>query len=123
MNRAPGELPMPDLTPPGAAHAARFARGIRREIIMQQEMRAILAFKRVDDLLVLAGAQGRDHDRLRLAAGEERRAMRAWQHADLDRDRPDRLGVAPIDTRLAVENGATHDVFLELLEAFAGERA
>ena len=79
-------------------------------------MRAVLALERVDDLLVLAGAERGDHERLGLAAGEERRAMRARQHADLAGDRPHGLGVAPVDARLAVEDAAAHDVLLELLE-------
>ena len=61
-------------------------------------------------------------ERLRLAAGEERRAVRARQHADFDRDRADGLGVAAVDARLAFEDGAAHDVLLELLEQLAGER-
>jgi hypothetical protein len=38
----------------------------------------------IDDLLVATGAQGGDHQRLRLAAGEQRRAVGARQHADAD---------------------------------------
>jgi hypothetical protein len=39
---------------------------------------------RLDPLLVLLRAQRRDTQRLRLAAREQRRAVRARQHADLD---------------------------------------
>ena len=46
-------------------------------------MLAVLAFQRVDDLLVLAGAERGDHQSLGLAAGEQRRAVGARQHADL----------------------------------------
>ena len=39
----------------------------------------------VDALLVVGGAEGDGHERLRLAAGEERRAVHARKHAGLDR--------------------------------------
>ena len=74
---------MADLAPAGRAHAARFAGRIGREVVVQHEMLAVLAFERVDDLLVLAGAERGDDERLGLAAGEQRRAVRARQHADL----------------------------------------
>ncbi len=64
---------------------------------MKHEIFPILAFERVDDLLVLAGAERRHRECLRLAAGEQRRAMRARQDADLGRDRPHRAGVAAVD--------------------------
>src|SRR5882672_11050654 len=97
MDGAPGELAMADFTPARRAHAARLARGIGREIIMQQEMLAELALERVDDLLVLAGAE-RGHDEgLRLAPGEDRRAMGARQHAHFAVDLAYGLGVAAVD--------------------------
>ena len=46
---------------------------------------AVLALERVDDLRVAAGAERRDHQRLRLAAREQRRAVGTRQHADLRR--------------------------------------
>ena len=90
---------------------------------MQHEVFAILAFKRVDDLLVLAGAQGGDDDRLRLAAGEQGRAMRPRQQADLAIDRPHRFGVAPVDALLAAQDRAAHDLLLEVLEQFQRQGA
>ena len=50
------------------------------------------------------------HQRLGLAAGEQRRAVGARQHADLGDDRPDRLGVAAVDALAGVEDGAAEDV-------------
>ena len=38
-------------------------------------------------------------------------------------DRPHGLGVAAVDARLAFDDGAAHDLLLELLEELAGERA
>ena len=55
---------------------------IGREIVVQHEVLLVGTFERVDELFVFARAQ-RCHDkRLRLAAGEQRGAMRARQHAD-----------------------------------------
>ena len=61
------------------------------------------------------------HERLRLAAGEQRRAVGARQHADLADDRAHGLGVAAVDALLVVEDGAAHDVLLEVLEELADE--
>jgi hypothetical protein len=49
---------------------------------MQHEGFAILARQCIDDLLVLAGAERGDDDCLGFAAGEQRRAVGAWQEAD-----------------------------------------
>ena len=76
---------------------------------MQHEVLAVFAFQRVDDLLVLAGAEGGDHQRLGFAAGEQRRAVGAGQHADFDFDRTHGLGVAAVDAHAGVENVAAHD--------------
>jgi hypothetical protein len=54
---------------------------------VQHEGFAILALERVDDLLVLAGAERGDDQRLGLAAGEQRGAVGARQDADLGDDR------------------------------------
>src|SRR6185437_6135264 len=73
--------------------------------------------------LILAGAERRHHDRLRLAAGEQRGAVRARQNAHLADDGTDGLGVAPVDARLALEDGAAHDVLLDLLERLGRDLA
>ncbi len=81
---------------------------------MEHEAVAVLALQRVDDLLVALGAQGGHHQRLRLTAREQRRAVRARQHRRADLDRAHRAGVATVDTRLAVQNLAAHDLRFEL---------
>ena len=111
---------MADLAPAGAAHTASLANGVGREVVVQHEVLAALALERVDHLLVLPGAERGDAQRLRLAAGEQRRAMRARQHADLGDDRAHRLGVAAIDAQPGVEDGVADDVGLDLLEQRLG---
>ena len=116
MDRAPGELAVADFAPLGAAHAAGFADRIGREVIVQQEGFLVAALQGVDPLLVLAGAQ-RGHDqRLGLAAGEQRRAVRARQHADFGDDRAHGGEVAAVDALAGVEHVPAHDLGFELLE-------
>ena len=116
---APGELAVADFAPAGRAHAARLADRIGREVVVEQEALLVGAFERVDVLLVLAGAERGDDQRLRLAAGEQRRAVRARQDADLRQDRPHRLHVAPVDADAVVENVPAHDLGLQIVEGFA----
>ena len=79
---------------------------------MEQEALLIGSLERIDELLILAGAERRHHQRLRLAAGEQRRAMRARQHADFRRNRPHGLHVAAVDANAVVQNIPAHDLGL-----------
>src|ERR1700740_332336 len=107
---------MPDLAPPRRAQPSNFARGVRREVIMEHEIFAIFPFKGVDDLLILAGPERRHRERLRLASGEQCRAMRATQDADLAGDRSNGASVAAIDPRSLPQNGAADDLLFNILE-------
>ena len=60
-------------------------------------------------------------DRLRLAAGEQRRAVGARQEADDRLDRADGLGVAAVDAAAVLEDRAADDVGLEALDELAGD--
>ena len=82
MDRAPGELAVADFAAAGRAHAAGFTDRVGREVVVQHEVLLVGAFERVDELLVFAGAERGDDERLRFAAGEQRRAVRARQNAD-----------------------------------------
>ena len=121
MDRAPGELAVADLAAAGRAHAAGFADRIVREVVVQQERLFVGALQRVDELLVFGGAERRDHQSLGLAAGEQRRAVGARQHADFRHDLADGLDVAAVDALAGVENVPAHDLGFELLE-HAGNR-
>ena len=115
-DRAPGELAVADLAPAGRAHAAGLADRIGREVVVEQEALLVGAVERVDVLLVLAGAERRHHQRLRLAAGEQGRAVGARQHADLRQDRPDGRQVAAVDAAAVVEDVPAHDLGLGVVE-------
>ena len=83
---------------------------------MQQEAFLVGALQGVDELLVLAGAERGDHQRLGLAAGEQRRAVGARQHADFGDDRADGLEIAAVDALAGVEDVPAHDLGFEFLE-------
>ena len=74
------------------------------------------ALEAVDVLLVLAGAERGDDQRLRLAAGEQRRAVGARQDVHFRQDRTHRLQIAAIDALAGPHDVAADDVDLELLE-------
>src|SRR5437764_4033865 len=114
---------MTDLAPARRAHSASLASRIGWEVVMQHEVFAVLAFKRINNLLVLARAERRDDQRLRLATGEQRRAMRPRQQADLAIDGPDRSGVAPVDPLVAAQDRTAHDLLFEILEQLEREGA
>ncbi len=81
---------------------------------MEHEAVGVLAHQGVDALLVARGAQRGHHQRLRLAAREQRGAVRARQHAGANRDRPHGARVAPVDARLAGENLVADDLGFQL---------
>ena len=80
---APGQFTVADFTASRRPHATGFTHGIGREVVVQHEMRFHGAFEQVDELLVFPGSQRRHDKTLGLAAGKQRRAMRAGQDADL----------------------------------------
>ena len=65
------------------------------------------------------GAEGDGHQRLGLPAGEERRAVRPRQHAGLDGDRPDGVGVPAVHPLALVEHLRPHDAVLDFLDLVA----
>ena len=81
---------------------------------MEHERLAAFAFERVDDLRVAAGAERGGHQRLGLAAREQRRTVGTRQHAHLHGDRTNRRRIAAVDARLAVQDALANDVALEL---------
>src|SRR6266540_5533666 len=68
---------------------------------------------RVDPLYVRAGAKGGDREGLRLAAGEEARAVSAREEADLDRDRPDVLQAAAVHPDLLAQDQLAHGLLVD----------
>ena len=112
---------MADLAPSRRAGASGFADRIMREVVVQQERLFIRPLQRVDELLILGGAERGHHQRLGLAAGEQRRAVGARQHADFRHDRTHGLQVAAVDALAGVEDVPAHDLGFQFLE-HAGNR-
>ncbi len=69
-----------------AGHAAGFADAERREVVMQHEVLALLAFIAFQALTVVSRAQGSGDQSLRFAARKQCRTVRAGQNARLDAD-------------------------------------
>src|SRR6201986_962703 len=110
MDGGPSELSMADFAPAWRTHTARLADGIGREIVMEHEALLIRSLQAVDILLVLAGAERRDDQSLRLTTGEQSRTVGTRKHTDLREDRADRRQIAAVDTALVVENVPAHDL-------------
>ncbi len=83
---------------------------------MQHEVLAVFSLERIDDLLVLPGAERGDGQRLGFAAGEQRAAMAARQGADLSHDGTHRFGIAPVDALAGLDDIAAHDILFDILE-------
>src|SRR5437879_744709 len=85
------ERAVADVAPLRAAHEACLPDRVRREVVVVHEPALRLERQVVDPLALLRGAQRQQRHDLRLAAGEQRRAVRARREADLARDRTDVL--------------------------------
>ena len=76
-----------------------FADAERREIVVQHEaLGGFRGIQQLDALLVVLGAERRGDQRLRFAAREQRRSVRARQHADFALDLADLVELAAIRT-------------------------
>ena len=119
VDRPPGELAVADLAAARPAHAPGLTDRERRKVVVQQERLLVRPVQRVDPLLVLTGAERGDHQRLRLAAGEQRRAVGARQYAHLGNDGAHGLHVAPVDALAGIENAPAHNLGFDLFERAA----
>src|SRR5438046_2832855 len=115
--RALGERPVADLAPPGAAQELDLARAEGREVVVQHELLVRLANERIDLLLVGGGTERRDHERLRLAAREEGRTVRARQDLDLAGDGAHVGEPAAVEAALLLHDRLADEVLLQVIEA------
>ncbi len=107
---------MSDLAAARAAQEGHLAHRERREVVVQHEALVDLAAHHLDLLLVVGGAERGGDERLRFAAGEHGRPVRARQHAHLDPDRTDLVERAAVEPHAAVEDRVAQHLLLELLE-------
>ncbi len=113
---APSEFAVTDLAAAGRAHAACLAHRVGREVVVQHETLFTGAFERVDELLVLAGTERGDDDRLCLTARKQRRAVGARQDVHLGNDGTNGLQVASVDAAAGLDDVAPHNLALQSFE-------
>ena len=107
---------MADVAALDAAHPARLPDRERREVVVVPVELFRLQAERVEAHLLLERAHRDDAQRLRLPAREQRRAVRARQHADLDRDVADLVLRATVRALLLDRDALADDLLLELVE-------
>src|SRR5829696_6866316 len=114
--RALGERSVTDVAALRTAHEARLADRERREVVVV-EVALLVAHAEVVDAQLLARRPERRHrERLRLAAGEDRRTVSARRGPDLDPDRAYLVGGAAVGALLVDGDAPAHRVLLELVE-------
>ena len=106
---------MADFAALGSAHAARFTRAVRREVVL---VHVALGFLRVDGVEALGfveQTQGANGKRLGLAALEQARTMHARQVAGTNVERTNLVGGAAVGTLARLDDHAAHGMLLESL--------
>ena len=88
----------------------------RREVVVVEVVLLALQRRGVQPHLLLERAQRRRAERLGLAAGEQRRAVRPGGHAHLDRDVTDLVLRAPVGPALVDRDALADDRLLERVE-------
>ncbi len=126
LERALCERPVADVTALRASHAARLADGERREVVVVHVAAVALQRQVVDPLALFLRAEGQQAHDLRLAAREERRAVRARHDGDLAVDRTDGLCGATVGAALVDRDLAPHEALVDrvarLADVALGER-
>ena len=113
---------MADFAAARAAQEFHFADRERREIVVQHEaLERFVLEKQIEALLVFLGAERGGGERLRLAAGEKRRAVNARQHADFAGDLANLVEGAGIGTAAANQHVVAEDALAKALEGAIGE--
>src|SRR5439155_10284067 len=87
-----------------AAHDPDLADGEWREVVVEHEALPGLPFEALDLLRVVGGAERAGDERLRLAAREDRRSVRAREDAGLDPDRPHLVELPSVQADAARED-------------------
>src|SRR5450830_180478 len=125
LDRTTGQTTVTDFTTACTAHATTLTDRERREVVVQHEGVFFLAFQGVQQLCITGSTQCCNNQGLGFATGEQGRTVGLGQNTDFDVQRTYGLGVAAVDTWLAVDdvfaNGAVFD-FAESGFHFAGGR-
>src|SRR5215469_14273089 len=111
---------MTDLAPSRPAHESNFANAERREVVMQHKALGSLGrVEHLNTLLVFFRAERHGHERLRLAAREQRRAMRAREHTYFGFDGADLIELAAIGAAARLQHLVAKDALFEPIEQVA----
>ena len=107
-----GQCAVADFTAARAAHEADFADAERREVVVQHEaLGGFRGIQQLNALLIVLGAESGGDQRLGFSAREERGAVGARQHADLDIDLADLIEGAAIGAAALLEHLVAEDAF------------
>ena len=117
--RAAGQDAVADLAARRAAHELHLADREGREVVVEQELVLALALVLLDDLGVVGGAERGGDERLRLAAGEERGAVRAREETRPRRDRADLVERAAVEALALVEDRLARQDLDEVVDGLA----
>jgi hypothetical protein len=101
---------------PAVPKALDLAGGKGREVVVEHEVAVAVALERLELLLVVLGAEGRRHQRLRLTPREEGGAVSSGQVADLGPDRAHFLDATPVDADALVHDEPADFGLLHLFE-------
>ena len=110
-----GEHAVADFAPARAADRPHFADRERREVVVEHELLRVLLEQAVDALLVAAGAERDGHERLRLAALEQRRAVHAREHVDLALEIARSVLLSRPSGRVPAEDQIADDVLFQVV--------
>src|SRR5574344_173348 len=111
---------MSDLTASGG-ELSYFADRIWREVVVQDEVFAAVAFNVIVHLLVESGAQCGDCERLCFATGKECTSMWTRKHVDFARNWADVFGAASVDAESLLKNACAEELVLNVVEQFVVE--
>ena len=110
---------MTNLTTARRANATRFTDRIGREVVVQQEVRTIVAMQRVDDLLIVTGAQRGDNQTLCLSSGEQGRTVGARQNMGFGHDVAHLVQCTAVDTAAILHNVRPQNARFQLFQGRA----
>ena len=119
-DRTLGEQTVTDLTTLRRADATGLAGRVRRHVVVVHEQLLVLGVEGVEPLALARRAEREDGQHLRVAAREQRGAVRQREESHLGGDRTQVLGATTVDTEVLGHDQATHDLLLERAEGLTG---
>jgi hypothetical protein len=110
------EVAVPDLSSTGPSIGARFTRRIPGEVVVEIEGLREAIGERIDRLCIETATEGRGHERLGLAAREQRHAVRARHDPQLTGDLANIRSSPPVDSLSGFENPIANGLGSEVVE-------